>query len=495
MKTSRETSHIQQLLSNPLLYQVQSYVDGAWIHASQGKQFDVNNPANGQLVAKVADCNSADAQKAITAAAKALPKWRRQTAKERATLLRKWFDLLVANADDLALLMTTEQGKPLQEARGEVIYGASFIEWFAEEGRRMYGETIPTPLADRRIMTVKQPVGVVAAITPWNFPIAMITRKAGAALAAGCTIVVKPAQLTPLCALAMAQLAHEAGIPAGVFNVVTSSHASEMGTLFTESDLVRKITFTGSTKVGKILMQQSASTVKRISLELGGNAPLIVFDDASIEVAVRGALASKYRNAGQTCVCANRLYVQEKIYPAFLKAYKRAVSALKVGNGIEAGVTIGPLIEADAVKKVQRLLKDAVKKGATIVIGGEAHPAGALFYKPTIVEGCTHRMLLSREEIFGPVSAIYKFKTEEEAIQLANDTEYGLAAYFFTQDVHRCIRVAEALDYGIVGINEGIVSHAEAPFGGMKESGIGREGSRYGIDEYVEVKYVCVGAV
>jgi succinate-semialdehyde dehydrogenase / glutarate-semialdehyde dehydrogenase len=490
------------VMSNPYiqlehqeLYQTQSYINGEWVNASSGKQFEVFNPATGALVALVADGSAKEAEQAIKAAAKALPKWRRLTAKERGGFLRKWFDLVTQHADDLALLMTTEEGKPLAEAKGEVTYGASFIEWFAEEARRVYGDVIPTPMNDRRIITMKQPIGVVAAITPWNFPVAMITRKISPAIAAGCTVVVKPASLTPLCALALAYLAGVAGIPPGVINVVTSKNASEIGTAFTESPLVQKLSFTGSTKVGKILMQQSASTVKKVSLELGGNAPLIVFDDADIDTAVKGALASKYRNAGQTCVCANRLYVQEKIYPAFIKAYKRAVAALKVGNGTEKGIQIGPLIDMDAVKKVKRLLNDAVKKGATISLGGETHENGDLFFSPTVIEGCNHKMSLSKEEIFGPVSAIYKFSTEDDAIRLANDTEYGLAAYFFTNDLSRSIRVAEALDYGIIGINEGVVSHAEAPFGGMKESGIGREGSKYGIEEYLELKYVCVGGV
>lgn len=482
-------------LKNPDLYQTQAFINGEWANAISGKQFDLLNPADGSLVGKIADCSARETEQAIKAAAKAFESWRTQTAKQRGILLRKWYDLIIQNADDLALIMTIEEGKPLEEAKGEVTYGASFIDWFADEGRRLYGDVIPPPLNDRRVFTMKQPVGVVAAITPWNFPIAMITRKVAPALAAGCTVVVKPASQTPLCALALAQLASVAGIPPGVINVITSSNASEIGTVLTESPLVRKVSFTGSTKVGKILMQQSASTVKKISLELGGNAPAIVFDDADVSKAVKGTLASKYRNAGQTCVCANRIYVQEKIYPAFMKQYKRAVAALKVGDGLQPSVQIGPLIDDDAMKKVNRLVKDAVKKGATISVGGEPHPAGKLFYKPSVIEGCTHKMALSKEEIFGPVSAIYKFSTEEDAVRLANDTEYGLAAYFFTEDLGRSIRVAEALDYGIVGINEGIVSHAEAPFGGMKESGIGREGSKYGIEEYLEVKYICVGGL
>jgi succinate-semialdehyde dehydrogenase/glutarate-semialdehyde dehydrogenase len=399
------------------------------------------------------------------------------------------------NMDDLALLMTTEQGKPVAEAKGEIAYGASFIEWFAEEARRTYGDVIPTPARNKRILTLKQPIGVVAAITPWNFPVSMITRKISPAIAAGCTVVLKPAAQTPLSALALAFLAKEAGFPDGVINIVTSSRASEIGKVMTESPHVQKFSFTGSTKVGKVLMQQCASTIKKVSLELGGNAPLIVFDDANVEQAVTGAIASKYRNAGQTCVCANRLYVQEGIYDAFMEQYRSAVTALQVGDGASRGVDIGPLIDGDAIEKIKRLMADAVDKGAAVTVGGHVHPAGKLFYAPSIIEGCNSTMAVSKEEVFGPVSPIFKFSTEEEAIQLANDTEYGLASYFFTQNLARAWRVSEALDYGIIGINEGIVSTAEAPFGGMKESGIGREGSKYGIEEYLEVKYMCLGGL
>ena len=482
-------------LQNSSLLQTQSFINNKWVQAKSGKTFKVLNPANGEVVANVADCTAIETEQAVKGANAAFPLWRSTTAKERSDLLRRWFNLVMENADDLALLMTTEQGKPIKEARGEITYGASFIEWFAEEARRMYGDVIPTPKNDRRIITFKQPVGVVGAITPWNFPVSMITRKISPAIAAGCTVVIKPASQTPLCALALAQLALEAGFPAGVINVITSTNASEIGQTLTTHPLVMKISFTGSTKVGKLLMQQSASTVKKISLELGGNAPLIVFNDADIPTAVKGTLASKYRNAGQTCVCANRIFVQEKIYPAFMKEYKKAVAALKVGNGADDGIDIGPLIDDDAVKKVNRLLKDAVKKGAELTLGGNSHKAGRLFVEPSIIEGCNNKMALSKEEIFGPVSAIYKFGTDEEPVAIANDTEYGLASYFFTKGLNRAFKVAEALDYGIVGINEGIVSHAEAPFGGMKESGIGREGSKYGMEEYVEVKYLCFGGM
>lgn len=482
-------------LQNEQLIHTQSFINNIWVDAKLGKRFSVYNPANGQCIAEVADCDVTETEIAIDAAYKAFTTWSKLIAKDRSDLMKKWFDLIIANADDLALLMTTEQGKPLQEAKGEVVYGASFIEWFAEEARRVYGDVIATPAATKRIITAKQPIGVVAAITPWNFPIAMITRKIAPAIAAGCTVVLKPAALTPLSALALAELALQAGIPAGVINIITTTNSGEVGKVLSDHKLVSKLSFTGSTAVGKVLMQQCASTVKKVSLELGGNAPLIVFDDADIQQAVKGAIASKYRNAGQTCVCANRIYVQENIYPKFIKEFTKAVKRLKVGNGTENAVDIGPLIDDDAIKKVTRLLKDATRKGATICTGGEKHNAGKLFFQPTIIEGCTHKMALSKEEIFGPVSAIYKFKTEQEAIAMANDTEYGLAAYFFSTNVHRIWRVAEQLDYGIVGINEGLVSHAEAPFGGMKESGIGREGSKYGIEEYLEVKYMCLGGM
>ena len=482
-------------LLNPQLLQNKSFINNNWIYAQSGKTFEVTNPANGEVITNAADCSAKETELAIEAAAKAFPLWSKKTAKERSAIMRKWFNLVIDNTNDLALLMTTEQGKPLAEAKGEINYGASFIEWFAEEARRVYGDVIPTPLNDRRIITIKQPIGVVAAITPWNFPVSMITRKISPAIAAGCTVVLKPAAQTPLSALALAYLAKEAGFPDGVINIITSDQANEVGRVMTEHRLVQKFSFTGSTKIGKMLMQQCASTVKKVSLELGGNAPLIVFDDADIALAVKGAIASKYRNAGQTCVCANRIYVQDNIYAAFTEQYKKAAASLKAGAGTEPDVEIGPLIDEKAIEKINRLVQDAVEKGAVVTLGGKKHEAGKLFYQPSVIENCSHKMAISKEEIFGPVSAIYKFNTEEEAIQLANDTEYGLAAYFFTQNLGRAWRVSEALDYGIIGINEGIVSHAEAPFGGMKESGIGREGSKYGIEEYVEIKYMCMGGM
>jgi succinate-semialdehyde dehydrogenase/glutarate-semialdehyde dehydrogenase len=482
-------------LSQPQLFQNKSFINNNWIAAQSGNTFEVTNPATGKVITAVADCGAQETETAIEAATKAFPLWSKKTAKERSAIMRKWFNLINDHIEDLALLMTTEQGKPLAEAKGEITYGASFIEWFAEEARRIYGDVIPAPLKDRRIITIKQPIGVVAAITPWNFPVSMITRKISPAIAAGCTVVLKPAAQTPLSALGLAYLSKEAGFPDGVINIVTSDKAAEVGKVMTEHPLVQKFSFTGSTRVGKMLMQQCASTVKKVSLELGGNAPLIVFDDADLSQAVKGAMASKYRNAGQTCVCANRLYVQDGIYTAFMKEYRKAVSSLKVGEGIEPGVEIGPLIDENALDKINRLVHDAVEKGAAITVGGEKDAAGKLFYQPSIIEECNQEMALSKEEIFGPVSAIFRFRTEEEAIQRANDTEYGLAAYFFTENLNRAWRIAEALDYGIIGINEGIVSHAEAPFGGMKESGIGREGSKYGIEEYVEVKYMCLGGM
>lgn len=482
-------------LKNNDLLQKEAFINNKWISAETGEVFTVTNPANGEVIMSVANCGVTETEQAIDAASKAFGLWSKKTAKERAAIMRKWFNLVNENIDDLAMIMTKEQGKPLAEAKAEIIYGASFIEWFAEEARRVYGDVIPAPLNDRRIITIKQPVGVVAAITPWNFPISMITRKISPAIAAGCTVVLKPAAQTPLSALALASLVRDAGFPDGVINIVTSNKAAEVGKVMTESPMVQKFSFTGSTRVGKMLMQQCASTIKKVSLELGGNAPLIVFDDADIAQAVKGAMASKYRNAGQTCVCANRLYVQRGIYDAFMHEYKRAVAALNVGDGTMAGIEIGPLIDEQAIEKINRLMKDAVDKGAAVTVGGQLHKAGKLFFEPTIIEECNTEMAVSREEVFGPFSPIFKFSTEEEAIQLANNTEYGLASYFFTQNLSRAWRVAEALDYGIVGINEGIVSTAEAPFGGMKESGIGREGSKYGIEEYLEVKYLCLGGL
>ncbi len=477
------------------LLRTRAYIDGAWTEADDGTRFDVFNPADGGVLASVPDMGAAETRRAIEAAAAALPAWRARTAKERAAILRKWFELIMAHQEDLAVLMTSEQGKPLAEARGEVAYGASFIEWFAEEGKRVYGDVIPAHGADKRILVLKEPIGVVAAITPWNFPIAMITRKAGPALAAGCTMVIKPAEDTPLCALALAELAERAGLPKGVLNIVTTMKAAEVGGELTANPIVRKLSFTGSTEVGKLLMRQSADTVKKVALELGGNAPFIVFDDADLDAAVAGAMASKYRNAGQTCVCANRLLVQDGIYDAFAARLAEAVAKLKVGPGLSGDVQQGPLINADAVAKVEELLGDAVAKGAKIVCGGKRHALGGTFFEPTIVTGLTPAMRIAREEIFGPVAPLFRFHTEDEAIRMANDTEFGLAAYFYARDIARVWRVAEGLEYGIVGINEGIISTEVAPFGGVKESGIGREGSKYGIDDFVEIKYLCMGGI
>ena len=482
-------------LGDSRLLRQQAYIDGAWADAADGSRFEVRNPADGSVLASVPDMGAAETRRAIEAAAAALPAWRARTAKERAAVLRKWFELIMAHQEDLAVLMTSEQGKPLAEARGEVAYGASFIEWFAEEGKRVYGDVIPAHGADKRILVLKEPIGVVAAITPWNFPIAMITRKAGPALAAGCTMVIKPAEDTPLCALALAELAERAGLPKAVLNIVTTMKAAEVGGELTSNPIVRKVSFTGSTEVGKLLMRQSADTVKKVALELGGNAPFIVFDDADLDAAVAGAMASKYRNAGQTCVCANRLLVQDGIYDAFAARLAEAVAKLKVGPGLSGDVQQGPLINAEAIAKVEELLGDAVEKGAKIVCGGKRHALGGTFFEPTIVTGVTPAMRVAREEIFGPVAPLFRFHTEEEAIRMANDTEFGLAAYFYARDIARVWRVAEGLEYGIVGINEGIISTEVAPFGGVKESGIGREGSKYGIDDFVEIKYLCMGGI
>ena len=470
------------------------FVDGAWIAADDGKTITVDNPSTGDVVGTVPSMGANETRRAIEAANAAWPAWRAKTAKERATILRKWFELMMANQEDLATIMTAEQGKPMTESRGEIAYAASFIEWFAEEGRRIYGDTIPPHGADKRIIVLKQPIGVCAAITPWNFPAAMITRKAGPALAAGCTMVVKPASQTPLSALALGVLAERSGIPKGVFSVVTGS-AAAIGGEMTSNPIVRKVTFTGSTETGKKLMAQSAATVKRTSMELGGNAPFIVFDDADIDAAVKGAVLSKYRNAGQTCVCANRLFAQDKIYDAFVTKLAEAAKAMKVGDGFEQGVNIGPLINKDAIDKVEQHVSDALAKGARVVTGGKPHALGRTFYQPTVLADATPDMLIFREETFGPVAPVFRFKTEEEAIRLANDTEFGLAAYFYGRDIGRIWRVAEALEYGIVGINEGIISTEIAPFGGVKESGNGREGSKYGIEDYLEIKYLCLGGV
>ncbi len=482
-------------LKDPTLLRPDAYIDGAWTTAGSGARFAVTNPATGETLAEVADCSADDAKAAVEAAHAAFPAWRAKTAKERAALMRKWFELIMANQEDLAVIMTSEQGKPLAETRGEVAYGASFIEWFAEEGKRLYGDVIPTHAAGKRILALKEPIGVVAAITPWNFPNAMITRKCAPALAAGCTFVIKPPRETPLSCLALAELAHRAGIPRGVFNAVPSRQASKVGAELTSNPLVRKFTFTGSTEIGKLLMAQCATTVKKVSLELGGNAPFIVFDDADLDAAADGAMLSKYRNMGQTCVCANRLYVQDAVYDAFAAKLGERVAKLKVGNGLEDGVAQGPLINMDAVEKVERLLADATAHGAQVVAGGHRHALGGTFFEPTIVAGVTSEMEIAQEEIFGPVATLFRFKDEAEVIAKANDTPFGLAAYFYARDVGRIWRVAEALEYGIIGVNEGIISTEVAPFGGMKESGIGREGSKYGIEDFLEIKYVLMGGL
>lgn len=477
------------------LLQRHAWIDGEWTPAHGGKTFAVRNPADGSVIAEVADCGPEEAHKAIEAAHRAFPAWAAMLPARRARLLRRWFELIRAHTDDLALLLTAEQGKPLAEAKGEIKYGASFVEWFAEEARRIYGDIIPPHAAGVRLAVIKQPVGVVAAITPWNFPNAMITRKVAPALAAGCTVVVKPAEDTPLSALALAVLAHEAGFPPGVFNVVPTSDPAPVGEVLTGSPLVRKLSFTGSTEVGKLLMRQCADTVKKVSLELGGNAPFIVFDDADIDAAVQGAMASKYRNTGQTCICANRIFVQDGVYEAFAKKFAEAVQQLRVGVGTEEGVHIGPLINEAALEKVERLVANATARGACVLTGGRRHERGGTFYTPTVLTDVTPDMAIAQEEIFGPVAPLYRFHTEEEVIRLANDTRYGLAAYFYGRDIGRVWRVAEALEYGMVGINTGMISTAVAPFGGVKESGIGREGSKYGIEEFVEIKYLCFGGI
>ncbi|MDB5960937.1 MAG: gabD [Massilia sp.] len=482
-------------LKDPGLFKQQAYVNGSWIDADNAGKNAIRNPANGETIAHVPDMGAAETRRAIEAADAALPAWRAKTAKERAIVLRRWFELIMANQEDLARIMTLEQGKPLAEARGEVAYGASFIEWFAEEGKRVYGDVIPSPSGDKRLVVIKQPVGVTAAITPWNFPIAMITRKVGPALAAGCTSVVKPAEATPLSALALAELGERAGIPKGVLNIVTTARPAAVGEELTSNPVVRKLSFTGSTPVGKRLMAQCSETVKRVSLELGGNAPFIVFNDADLDAAVRGAIASKYRNAGQTCVCANRLLVQDGVYDQFAEKLAEAVRAMKVGDGLEADVVIGPLINQAAINKVETLVADAVSKGATVLTGGARHAAGDNFYAPTVLTNVTTAMAVAQEEIFGPVAPLFRFKTDDEAVALANDTRYGLAAYFYSRDIGRVWRVAEQLECGMVGINEGLISNEVAPFGGVKESGIGREGSQYGIDEYLQMKYLCFGGM
>ena len=485
-------------INHPDLLRTQAYIDGKWVDAEDGSQFEVDNPATQAVIAHVANLGPKSATQAIAAAERALPAWRALTAKARSIILRKWFDLIILHADDLARIMTVEQGKPFAEAKGEITYGASFVEWFAEQAKRVMGDTIASPIPNTRIMVLREPIGVCAAITPWNFPSAMITRKVSPALAAGCTVVLKPAEQTPLSALALAQLAHEAGIPPGVLNILSadSKRSIEIGNVLCESDVVRKLTFTGSTQVGRILMQQCAPTIKKLSLELGGNAPFIVFEDADIDAAIDGAMASKYRNAGQTCVCTNRFYVHASIYEVFVQKLAQAVeSRLKVGEGFEDAVTTGPLIDNDAIKKVEAHLADAIAKGARVVTGGKPDSRGGRFFQPTVLADVSADMICMREETFGPVAPIVKFTDEADVIKLANNTEFGLAAYFYSRDIGRVFRVAESLEYGIVGVNAGIISNEVAPFGGVKQSGLGREGSIYGIDDFLEMKYVCLGGI
>ena len=482
-------------LKDSRLFHQQCYINGVWVDADHQETLAVTNPATGETLGGVPKLGVVEVNRAITAAQEAFAGWRARTAKERSTLLRRWFNLMLEHQDDLAVLMTLEQGKPLTEARGEIAYAASFIEWFAEEAKRVYGDVIPPHQADKRIVVVKEPIGVCAAITPWNFPAAMITRKAGAALAAGCTMVIKPASQTPFSALALCELAERAGIPAGVLNVVTGS-AQVIGAELTANPTIRKLSFTGSTAIGKQLMRECAGTMKKLSLELGGNAPFIVFDDADLDAAVEGAIISKYRNAGQTCVCANRILVQEGVYQAFADKLSQAVAAqLKVGNGLESGVTQGPLIDEAAVAKVEEHIADALSKGARVVLGGRRHELGGTFFQPTILTQVTPEMAVAREETFGPVAPLFRFSTEQDAIRMANDTEFGLASYFYSRDIGRIWRVSEALEYGMVGVNTGLISTEIAPFGGMKESGLGREGSKYGIEEYLEIKYLCMGGI
>ena len=481
-------------LSDPALLRQQCFVDGQWLDADDRTHIDVHNPATGELIATVPNAGAAETQRAIAGAETAFALWKARTAEDRARVLRRWFELMVQHQEDLARIMTWEQGKPLAESRGEIAYAASYVEWFAEEARRLYGDVVPSPWGDRKILVTKEPVGVCAAITPWNFPAAMITRKVAPALAAGCTIIVKPASQTPLSALAMAELASRAGVPAGVFSVVTGSPRVIGGEL-TASPVVRKLTFTGSTEIGRLLAAQCAPTLKKMSLELGGNAPFIVFEDADLDAAVAGAMAAKYRNTGQTCVCANRLLVHAAVHDAFTAKLAAAVAAMKVGNGMEEGVEQGPLIDEAALAKVESLVADAVAAGATITTGGARHALGGQFYQPTVIGNATRAMRLWSEEIFGPVAPVFKFETEAEAIQMANDTEFGLAAYFYSRDIGRAWRVSAALEYGMVGVNAGIISTAVAPFGGVKQSGMGREGSKYGIEEYVDTKYICMGGI
>lgn len=481
-------------LRDSSLFRQQAYIAGVWTDADNEQHVDVNNPATGEILGQVPKMGAAETRRAIEAAEQALPAWRARTAKDRATILRRWFDLIMANQDDLARLMTLEQGKPLAEAKGEIAYAASFIEWFAEEGKRVYGDIIPGHQPDKRLLVIKQPIGVTAAITPWNFPCAMITRKVGPALAAGCTMVIKPASQTPFSALALAELAARAGIPEGVLSVVTGS-AAQIGAELTSNPIIRKLSFTGSTEIGRQLMAECAQDIKKVSLELGGNSPFIVFEDADLDAAVEGALLSKYRNAGQTCVCANRLYIHDSVYDAFADKLQNAVSKLRLGNGLDDGITTGPLIDVKAVLKVQEHIADAVSQGARVIQGGTPHVLGGNFFEPTILVDVPKTALVAREETFGPLAPLFRFSSEADVIAQANDTEFGLAAYFFARDLSRVFRVAEALEYGIIGINTGIISTETAPFGGMKASGLGREGSKYGIDDYLEIKYMCLGGI
>jgi succinate-semialdehyde dehydrogenase/glutarate-semialdehyde dehydrogenase len=479
-------------LKDGALFRQSCYIDGAWTDADNGATVEVNNPATDGILGTIPKLGAEETRRAIEAADRAWPAWRAKTAKERSQLLRRWYDLILENQEDLALLMTSEQGKPLAEARGEVVYGASFIEWFAEEAKRIYGDTIPGHQADKRIIVLKQPIGVVAAITPWNFPVAMITRKCAPALAAGCPVVIKPASQTPFSALALAELADRAGFPAGVINVITGA-ASAIGGELTSNPIVRKLSFTGSTEIGKLLMEQCAGTVKKVSMELGGNAPFLVFDDADLDAAVEGAMMSKFRNAGQTCVCANRILVQDGVYDVFAEKLAEAVKTLKCGNGTEEGVNQGPLIDLNGLLKVEEHVADALEKGAALVVGGSRHELGGTFYQPTVLTNVNTDMKVTREETFGPVAPLFRFSSDEEGIAMANDTEFGLASYFYARDLSRVWRVSEALESGIVGVNTGIISTEVAPFGGIKESGIGREGSKYGMDDFLEIKYICMG--
>ena len=487
-----QTTDLSSLLSDPSLLATDAYLGGEWTGATGGKTFAVRNPARGDEIAQVADLSREDVARAVAAADEAQKDWAARTGKDRANILRAWFDLMVENADDLATILTAEQGKPRAEARGEILYGASFIEWFAEEAKRVYGEIVPGHQPDKRIHVLRQPIGVAAAITPWNFPNAMITRKVGPALAAGCSIVVRPPSLTPLSALALGVLADRAGLPKGIFSVLPSTDSKGVGQEFCENDAVRKLTFTGSTEVGRILLKQAADRVMKCSMELGGNAPFIVFDDADVDAAVEGAIICKFRNNGQTCVCANRIYVQDGVYDAFAEKLAERLSKMKVGDGLEDGTDLGPLIDEDAVAKVMSHIQDAQEKGGKVISGGSKHDLGGLFFQPTVVTGATQEMKFSTEETFGPLAPLYRFKTEDEAIALANDTIFGLASYFYARDLSRVTRVQEALEYGIVGVNTGLISTEVAPFGGVKQSGLGREGSRHGIDEFTELKYVCL---